>query len=83
MAEAGIPPEIAAMSFEDALNELQALVKTLERGESKLDEAILAYERGDALKRHCESKLREAQMKVDRIVQGPDGDIETRPAKLD
>ena len=83
MTENTLPADIAAMSFEDALNELQALVKTLERGESKLEEAIQAYERGDALKRHCDNKLREAQLKVDRIVQGPDGSVATQPANLD
>jgi exodeoxyribonuclease VII, small subunit len=56
------------MSFEEALNELQGLVKALEKGEAKLDEAIRAYERGAALKQHCERKLREAQAKVDKIV---------------
>ena len=83
MAEAVIPPEIARLSFEEALEELQALVKTLEKGDSKLEEAILAYERGDALRRHCEAKLRDAQMKVERIVQGPNGSLSTEPAKLD
>jgi exodeoxyribonuclease VII small subunit len=83
MAEGSIPPEIAGMSFEEALDELQALVKTLEKGESKLDEAILAYERGDALRRHCEAKLRDAQMKVEKIVRGPDGGLSAEPAKLD
>ena len=61
-------PAIEAMSFEEALNELQGLVKALEKGEAKLDEAIRAYERGAALKQHCERKLREAQAKVDKIV---------------
>ena len=84
MAEtATIPPEIARLSFEEALEELQALVKTLEKGDSKLEEAIQAYERGDALRRHCEAKLRDAQMKVEKIVQGPNGSLSTEPAKFD
>lgn len=83
MAESGIPPEIAKLSFEDALNELQTLVKSLERGDSKLDDAINAYQRGVDLKRHCEAKLREAQLKVDKIVQAADGSIAAEPAKLD
>ena len=63
-------PAIESMSFEEALNELQSLVKALEKGEAKLEEAIRAYERGAALKQHCERKLREAQAKVDKIVIG-------------
>ena len=50
------------MSFEDALNELEKIVRQIEDGRGKLDEAISAYERGVALKRHCESKLKEAQV---------------------
>ncbi len=83
MADAGLPPDIAAMSFEDALAELQALVKMLEKGDSKLDQAIQSYERGAALKRHCENKLREAQMKVDKIVLTADGTVSAEPAKID
>jgi exodeoxyribonuclease VII small subunit len=83
MAEVGVPADIAQLSFEDALAELQGLVKNLEKGESKLDEAIQAYERGDALRRHCEAKLREAQLKVDKIVQRPDGSLATEPAKFE
>ena len=56
-------PDIAKMSFEEALEELKEIVSTLESGEGRLDEAIEAYERGAALKRHCEAKLREAQEK--------------------
>ena len=83
MAETGVPDDIAAMSFEDALAELEQIVRRLEGGQVKLDEAIGAYERGAQLKRHCEQKLNEAQQRVDRIVLGPDGAISTEPAKLD
>ena len=76
-------PAIGAMSFEEALNELQGLVKALEKGEAKLDEAIRAYERGAALKQHCERKLREAQAKVDKIVVGADGSLSSEPLKFD
>ena len=83
MAEGKKQQAIDDLSFEDALGELQALVKALEKGDSKLEEAIRAYERGAALKRHCEKKLREAQEKVDRIVVASDGSLSTQPAKLD
>ncbi len=71
------------MSFEDALAELEQIVRRLEGGQVKLDEAILSYERGAQLKRHCESKLNEAQQRVERIVIGPDGVINAEPVKLD
>jgi exodeoxyribonuclease VII small subunit len=83
MAEQGVPADIAAMSFEDALAELEQIVRRLEGGQVKLDEAIGSYERGAQLKRHCEQKLNEAQQRVDRIVLGPDGGLSTEPAKLD
>ncbi len=75
--------DIAAMSFEDALAELEQIVRRLEAGQVKLDEAIQCYERGAQLKRHCEQKLNEAQQRVDRISIGPGGAIAVEPAKLD
>ncbi|HEV2300109.1 MAG TPA: exodeoxyribonuclease VII small subunit [Stellaceae bacterium] len=83
MTETGLPADIAAMSFEDALAELEQIVRRLEGGQVKLDEAIGSYERGAQLKRHCEQKLTEAQQRVDRIVLGPEGALSTEPAKLD
>ncbi len=80
---AGIPKDIAAMSFEDALSELEQIVKRLEEGKICLDEAIASYERGAALKNHCETKLREAQAKVEKIVPGPDGTVRSEPVKID
>ena len=71
------------MSFEEALAELEQIVRRLEGGQVKLDEAIHSYERGAQLKRHCETKLNEAQKRVDRIVIGPEGAINVEPAKLD
>ena len=80
---ANVPADIAALSFEDALAELQDLVKRLERGDNKLEDAIKAYERGAALKRHCEAKLREAQLKVEKIVLSSDGSVGAEPAKFE
>ncbi|MEQ9200715.1 MAG: exodeoxyribonuclease VII small subunit, partial [Rhodospirillales bacterium] len=54
-----MPEDIAAMSFEDALSELENIVRKLEKGEAKLDESITQYERGAALKAHCDRKLSE------------------------
>lgn len=83
MADAVLPPDISAMSFEEALQELEQIVKRLESGSGKLSEAITAYERGALLKRHCEAKLREAQARVDKIVIGADGSPTTEPASFD
>ena len=83
MADPSAPPEIVALSFEDALNELEQIVRRLETGNAKLDEAITAYERGALLKRHCETKLREAQSRVERIVVGADGTLSAEPQALE
>ena len=74
-----LPPEIAKLGFEEALSELEKLVRQLEEGKAKLDDAIGAYERGALLKRHCENKLREAKAKIERIEIGPDGKASTKP----
>jgi exodeoxyribonuclease VII small subunit len=76
---APLPADIAALSFEDALLELEKLVKQLEDGRAKLDDAIKAYERGALLKRHCETKLRQAQAKIEQITLGADGSVSTKP----
>lgn len=78
-----IPPDIAALSFEDALAELEKIVRQLEEGKAKLDDAIGNYERGTLLKRHCEEKLRQAQARIDKIVVSPDGQVSAEPAKID
>jgi exodeoxyribonuclease VII small subunit len=83
MADPTVPSDIAQMSFEDALAELEQIVKRLEEGKGKLDEAITAYERGAFLKQHCERKLREAQERVDRIVKGADGSLGLEAARVD
>ncbi|MBI2234257.1 MAG: exodeoxyribonuclease VII small subunit [Micavibrio aeruginosavorus] len=70
---------IAALSFESALAELETIVRNLETGKAALEDSISAYERGVALKQHCESKLREAQAKIEKITVGPDGKIGTAP----
>jgi exodeoxyribonuclease VII small subunit len=83
MADPKLPPDIAAMSFEEALAELEQIVKRLEEGKGKLDEAITSYERGAQLKQHCESKLGEAQGRVDKIVRQGDGSLTAEATKLD
>lgn len=80
---ADLPPDIAALSFEDALAELDRIVRQLEEGRGKLDDAITSYERGALLKRHCEAKLKEAQAKVERITFGADGQVAVQPANME
>ncbi|MGD9884357.1 MAG: exodeoxyribonuclease VII small subunit [Reyranella sp.] len=80
--EPTLPKELTTLSFEDALKELEAIVQQLERGQVKLDEAITAYERGALLKRHCEQKLAEAKMKVEKIVFSADGSVGSQPTDL-
>lgn len=83
MTDKQIPDDIKAMKFEDALAELEKIVQKLEQGtQVKLDDAIAAYERGAALKRHCEAKLAEAQARIDKITQTAGG-ISAEPAGLD
>lgn len=67
------------LSFEDALAELERIVRGLEGGQQRLEEAITAYERGSLLRRHCEAKLREAEMRVEKIVTAGDGSVQLRP----
>ncbi len=65
---------IAEMTFEQALAALEQVVSQLEGGQVPLEQSIALYERGDALKKHCEAKLGEAELKVEKIVAGGDGD---------
>ena len=64
---------VNAMSFEDALSELELIVQNLETGKAPLEESINAYQRGMVLKQHCEKKLLEAQEKIEKITIGTDG----------
>ena len=73
------PPDVSKMSFEDALAELEQIVRGLEGGQQKLEDAITAYERGAALRKHCEAKLAEAEARVAAIVRTVDGGVTTRP----
>ena len=72
--------EIASLSFEQALAELERIVAELESGRTDLEQSISAYERGALLKAHCETKLKEAQLRVERIVIGPAGPSGVEPA---
>ncbi len=68
-----VTPELAALSFEEALRALEEVVRRLESGEVPLDDSISLYERGEALRKACQARLDAAQARIERIVTGPDG----------
>jgi exodeoxyribonuclease VII small subunit len=68
-----IPADIAQKSFEEALKELEEIVKRLEGGKSTLEESITDYTRGTQLKLHCEKQLEAARLKVEKLVPQADG----------
>jgi exodeoxyribonuclease VII small subunit len=67
------PAPVAELSFEKALAELESIVQRLEQGKVNLEESITIYERGEALKTHCERLLKEAEGRVEKIRLGDDG----------
>lgn len=68
---------IKELSFEEALKELETIVQRLERGDAPLEESITIYQRGAELKAHCDAKLKDAQMKVEKIVLDGSGKAST------
>ncbi len=72
--------DIAGLSFEQALAELERIVAELESGKAELERSIKVYERGALLKAHCEAKLRAAQLQVEQIILGPAGPAGVEPA---
>ena len=66
-------PGIETLSFEAALAQLEAIVRSLETGTAPLDESIELYQRGDRLKRHCEARLKAAQARIDQISLDAEG----------
>lgn len=82
------PSDLAGLTFEKALEELEGIVRRLEQGSVPLDESLAIYERGEALKTHCEVLLRRAEARIEKITIGPGGeatgvtplDVEPAPA---
>lgn len=74
--------QIAKMSFEEALAELEKIVQKLESGKETLENAINAYEYGNALREFCDKRLRDAKLKIDKIVKKEDGSIGIEPAEI-
>lgn len=77
------PADIAEMSFEQALAELEQIVARLESGQAPLEDSIRMYERGSALKAHCERRLEAARLRVEKIVVGAGGAPAAEPAEFD
>ena len=71
--------KIASLTFEQALQQLEQIVQQLEKGQVPLEDSIAIYERGTALKAHCEAKLRDAEARIEKIVIGPAGAASTVP----
>ena len=80
VTENKVPTDIKKLSFEVALSQLEEIVRELESGRGALDDAINAYARGAHLKSHCESKLKDAQARIDKIVVGAEGAVGAEPA---
>ena len=78
-AEQEQPRTIAAMSFEEALAELEGIVQKLERGQLDLESSMQAYERGTALRQHCTGKLKEVQLRVEKLTVERDGGVALTP----
>lgn len=70
---------VEKLSFEEALGELESLVRRLEEGKCPLDEAVKTFERGIGLKNHCDAKLKNARLKVEQILENADGSISMKP----
>ncbi|MBI1365606.1 MAG: exodeoxyribonuclease VII small subunit [Alphaproteobacteria bacterium] len=77
------PDDLAKVSFEDALEALEDIVRKLESGDVPLEDSIALYERGAALKAHCERKLKSAQERIDKIVVAEGAAPRIEPAKFD
>lgn len=65
--------DLETLSFEAALKRLEEIVHRLESGDEMLDDAITLYAEGDRLRQHCEARLRDAQMRIDKITLNADG----------
>ncbi len=75
--------DVETLPFEKAMAELESIVDKLERGEVSLEESIAIYERGEALKKRCDSLLQSAEMKIEAIRQSRDGEATSEPLDLD
>lgn len=73
------PPSTSEVPFETALSELESLVRQLEGGQTSLEDALAAFERGTILQKQCEQHLHSAKMRVEKVLQKADGTLATTP----
>ena len=78
MKKSNISPDITKLSFEEALEQLEDIVSKLEDGSINLEESIEEYTRGVHLKNHCETKLKEATLKVEQTTLDKDAKFSTK-----
>lgn len=78
MSDNSTTENIKGLTFEAALKELEEIVSQLDTGSIDLDKAVEAYEKGAKLKQHCEKKLKEAQLRIEKIEVDKNGDITTK-----
>ena len=71
--------DLSKLSFEEALVQLESIVRELEGGKIKLDDAVEAYEKATALKKFCEEKIKAAQLKIEKINVSPEDVVSTEP----
>lgn len=71
--ETTAPHDMASLSFEAAMSELEVIVRRLESGDVSLEESVALYERGHALRQHCEARLAAAQARIEQVSLGADG----------
>ncbi len=77
-------PDPGALTFEEALKRLEAIVQQLERGDVPLDQSIDLYAEGDRLRAQCQERLEAAQARIDQIVAGASGEaVATKAFPLD
>ncbi len=82
-AAPALPQDMSSLSFEQALEQLEKIVSELESGQAPLERSIEIYERGAALKAHCEARLAQARLRVEKIVVGSQGEpLRAEPAEF-
>jgi len=82
MADADEKP-VSGMSFEQAMRALEEIVETLESGRVELEKSIALYERGRALREHCEKKLADAELRVSQITSTGSGEVSAKAVEIE
>lgn len=79
MAKAAIPEDITKLDFETALQQLTTIVEQMEQGNLSLEQALFKFEQGVGLTRHCQQLLKQAEQKVQLVMQKDNGEIQVEP----